>query len=326
MRGQVTTIALVVAAGIAVFVASISTYDSLLAGRDRFYANARFPQVFVTLKRAPLSVVAQLSEIPGVAAVEPRIVRDVILDWPSAMLPVSARMVSLSHAGDEPLARLHVRRGSPPEPGDTQNRRDQRGLRRGERGATRHRCAGRAERAHPEFSRRRRRAVARICLCGETGDTDPGRPVLRRALGRPQRGGGGLRHERRVQRRHRVADPGHRPEAGDRRTRPPARALRFGRRHRPQGSAVEPFPRGRTQPAKGDVDHHSLHLLRRRGVPAQCGARTAGDRAARTDRRLEGAGLSDNPAGVALSQAGRGRRPVRIGAGPGRPALSLARR
>jgi hypothetical protein len=42
----------------------------LRAGRDRFYASARFPQVFVTLKRAPLSVVAQLREIP-VAAVEP---------------------------------------------------------------------------------------------------------------------------------------------------------------------------------------------------------------------------------------------------------------
>ena len=119
MRGQVTTIALVVAAGIAVFVASISTYNSLRAGRDRFYASARFPQVFVTLKRAPLSVVAQLNEIPGVAAVEPRIVRDVILDWPSAVLPVSARMVSLANAGDEPLARLHVRRGTPPGPGDS---------------------------------------------------------------------------------------------------------------------------------------------------------------------------------------------------------------
>jgi putative ABC transport system permease protein len=119
MRGQVVTIALVVAAGMAVFISSLSTYDSLRAGRDRFYASARFPQIFVTLKRAPLSVVAQLREIPGVAAVEPRIVRDVILDWPSALLPVSARMVSLQHAGDEPLARLHIRRGTAPEPGDT---------------------------------------------------------------------------------------------------------------------------------------------------------------------------------------------------------------
>ena len=46
MRGQVVTIALVVAAGVAVFVGSISTYDSLLAGRERFYAQARFPYIF----------------------------------------------------------------------------------------------------------------------------------------------------------------------------------------------------------------------------------------------------------------------------------------
>lgn len=121
LRGQVITIALVVAAGVSVFVASISTYNSLRAARDHFYATARFPQVFVTLKRAPLSLIAQLNEIAGVAAVEPRIVRDVILDWPSAALPVSARMVSLLHAGDEPLARLHVRRGTPPQPGDARS-------------------------------------------------------------------------------------------------------------------------------------------------------------------------------------------------------------
>jgi len=118
MWGQVITIALVVAAGVAVFVASISTYDSLQSARDRFYLDTRFPQVFVTLKRAPLSIVAQLDRIPGIAAAEPRIVRDVIVDWPASDMPVSARMVSISHAGDEALARLHLRVGAAPEPGD----------------------------------------------------------------------------------------------------------------------------------------------------------------------------------------------------------------
>jgi hypothetical protein len=32
--------------GIAVFIASISTYESLRSGRDRFYASARFPQEY----------------------------------------------------------------------------------------------------------------------------------------------------------------------------------------------------------------------------------------------------------------------------------------
>ena len=119
LRGQVISIALVVAAGVAVFVASISTYDSLLGGRDRFYVETRFPQVFVTVKRAPLSIVSQLEAIPGVAAVQPRIVRDVIVDWPSALLPVSARVVSLTRAGDELLARLHLSRGSAPGTNDS---------------------------------------------------------------------------------------------------------------------------------------------------------------------------------------------------------------
>ena len=119
MRGQVVTIALVVAAGISVFVASISTYNSLQAARDLFYGDMRFPQIFVSLKRAPLSIAARLAEIPGVAAVQPRIVRDVIVDWPSSVQPVSARMISISNGGDEPLGRLYVRRGTVPRPGDT---------------------------------------------------------------------------------------------------------------------------------------------------------------------------------------------------------------
>ena len=117
MRAQVITIALLVAAGVAVFVGSVSTYQSLRAGCEQFYREARFPQVFVTLKRAPLSILTRLNAVPGVAAVEPRIVRDVIVDLPSSNLPVSARMVSLVHAGDESLARLHLRRGAAPEPG-----------------------------------------------------------------------------------------------------------------------------------------------------------------------------------------------------------------
>ena len=121
IRGQVATIALVVASGMAVFIASISTYESLQAARQRFYDSGRFPQIFVSLKRAPRSVAAQLAQIPGVATVESRIVRDVIVDWPASVLPVSARLISIARAGDEPLTRLYMRRGTAPEPGDTRS-------------------------------------------------------------------------------------------------------------------------------------------------------------------------------------------------------------
>ena len=116
MRGQVLTIALLVAAGVAVFVGSVSTYHSLNSAVERFYLAARFPQIFVTVKRAPLSILPRLSAISGVAAIEPRIVREVILDWPTAPQPVSARMVSLNQAGGGELALLHLRVGGSPEP------------------------------------------------------------------------------------------------------------------------------------------------------------------------------------------------------------------
>ncbi len=117
MRTQVITIALVVAAGVAVLAGSIWTYDSLLATRENYYRQARFGDVFASLKRAPLAVVSHLDAIDGVAAVEPRIVRDVILDWPASDVPVSARMVSVANGGDERLEGLHFRSGSGPQPG-----------------------------------------------------------------------------------------------------------------------------------------------------------------------------------------------------------------
>lgn len=117
MRAQVFTIALVVGAGVAVFVAAISTYNSLKAAQSSFYDKARFPDIFVSLKRAPLAIVPRLAAIPGVAVIEPRIVKDVIVDWPGSLLPVSARMISIAKGGDEALSRLQMRRGTAPEPG-----------------------------------------------------------------------------------------------------------------------------------------------------------------------------------------------------------------
>lgn len=118
MRSQVLTIALVVAAGIAVFTASISVFETLRGGRDSFYAANRFPQLFASIKRAPLSLVPQLSAIEGVAHVEARITGNVIVDEPASPLPVSARIVSITNGGDEPVMRLTMRRGAAPLPGD----------------------------------------------------------------------------------------------------------------------------------------------------------------------------------------------------------------
>jgi putative ABC transport system permease protein len=118
MRGQVVSIALVVAAGVSVFVASVSTYDSLAGTAARYYDESRFADIFVSVRRAPLAIVSHLNEVSGIASIEPRIVRDVIADLPESPLPVSVRIISLPRDGTETLNHLHLRRGTLPRPGD----------------------------------------------------------------------------------------------------------------------------------------------------------------------------------------------------------------
>jgi hypothetical protein len=53
MKGQVVTIALVVACGIASFVSALATYESLRASQRAYYETSHFAQVFARLERAP---------------------------------------------------------------------------------------------------------------------------------------------------------------------------------------------------------------------------------------------------------------------------------
>ena len=70
--GQVVTIALVVACGIASYVTMQSAFDSLITSRDRYYEQYRFGDVFAHLERAPLSLEKRLEDVPGVAQAEAR--------------------------------------------------------------------------------------------------------------------------------------------------------------------------------------------------------------------------------------------------------------
>src|SRR5262245_44776519 len=79
-RGQVLAIVFVLMAGVAMFVAYFSTFDSLRHTRETYYTEARFADVFAQARRAPLSVASELARIDGVGSVETRVVVDVTLD------------------------------------------------------------------------------------------------------------------------------------------------------------------------------------------------------------------------------------------------------
>lgn len=117
LKGQVATIALVLACGIMAMIMLRSTYQSLLAARDRYYTDYRFADAFARVERAPQSVTARLERIPGVAVAYPRIVRDVMVPMPSEPDPVSGRIVSIPDAGEAPLNAIYLRSGRLPTVG-----------------------------------------------------------------------------------------------------------------------------------------------------------------------------------------------------------------
>ncbi|NQV27363.1 MAG: FtsX-like permease family protein [Rhodopirellula sp.] len=117
MKGQVIAISLVVACGIATFVMSLSTLDSLRESRAAYYERYRFPHVFVSLKRAPEILRSRFEEIPGVRAVELRIVTEVTLDMPGMEEPAVGRLISVPESHRPRLCNLHLRSGRYVEPG-----------------------------------------------------------------------------------------------------------------------------------------------------------------------------------------------------------------
>jgi len=111
MRGMVLAIALVQVGGVATFVMSLSTYDTLLVARDGYYREERFAEVFALLKRAPDTLSGRLQAIPGVERVQTRVVAAARLAVPGFDDPVIGTLVSIPESRPPDLNSLHLRRG-----------------------------------------------------------------------------------------------------------------------------------------------------------------------------------------------------------------------
>lgn len=116
-RGQGIAIALVVAAGIAIFVAMMSTFDSLDLSLRTYYDRYRFADIFVSLTRAPLALESEIRAIPGVAQAETRVVVDVTLDVPGMAEPAIGRLISIPAGASPVLCDVFLRSGRPIEAG-----------------------------------------------------------------------------------------------------------------------------------------------------------------------------------------------------------------
>ncbi len=116
MRGQALAIILVIVGGVGVCIMSLTTYDSLLKTRDTYYREYNFADVFSRLKRAPLSLQAQIADIPGVSALETRVVAQVKLEVPGFSDPVIGLFTSIPDNRGPRVNRLHRVSGRLPDP------------------------------------------------------------------------------------------------------------------------------------------------------------------------------------------------------------------
>ncbi|MFT4546077.1 MAG: putative ABC transport system permease protein [Verrucomicrobiales bacterium] len=117
MKAQATAIALVIACGVATYVMALSTLNAMVRSQDAYYERYRFAQVFAALKRAPNSLGARIEEIPGVARIQTRIVREVSLDLPQLDEPAVGRLISIPDRQVPIMNDLYLRSGRYPEPG-----------------------------------------------------------------------------------------------------------------------------------------------------------------------------------------------------------------
>ncbi|MEW6602309.1 MAG: FtsX-like permease family protein [Nitrospirota bacterium] len=116
MKGQVIAIALVIASGVATFIMSVSTMQSLKLTQAAFYKEYRFAEVFASLKRAPESLRQRIKKIPGVDRVETRVSAPVNIDVPGFPDPATGHIISIPDSGSPLLNNLFLRQGRLPEP------------------------------------------------------------------------------------------------------------------------------------------------------------------------------------------------------------------
>jgi putative ABC transport system permease protein len=117
MKGQAFAIAMVVAAGVSMYVMYLSNFASLQGTRAAYYGQHHFADVFASVKRAPQRVENEIARLPHVSAIETRVVANVTLDLEQLEEPASGRLISIPAERRPRVNDLYLRRGRWIEPG-----------------------------------------------------------------------------------------------------------------------------------------------------------------------------------------------------------------
>jgi putative ABC transport system permease protein len=111
MKGQAFAIAMVVAAGVSMYVMYLSNFASLQGTRASYYSQQRFADVFMSMKRAPERIAGEIAALPGVSAIETRVVANVTLDLEQLEEPATGRLISIPADRRPRVNDVFLRRG-----------------------------------------------------------------------------------------------------------------------------------------------------------------------------------------------------------------------
>jgi len=111
--GAMVAVVVIAAFGAGSYVGMGSAQRILEASQAAYYRDYRFADFWIDVKKVPLTTVERLAERDGIAALQARIVFDVILDLPAQTRPINGRLISFPERRDDTtLNDLYLIRGS----------------------------------------------------------------------------------------------------------------------------------------------------------------------------------------------------------------------
>lgn len=111
MRAQVIAISLVIMSGVAVYIMSLSTLQSLQLTRKIYYQTQHFADLFVGLKRAPIKELDNIKSINGVQTVDGRIVAGINVEVAGFHDPIQGKLISLDEHQATSLNQPYLSKG-----------------------------------------------------------------------------------------------------------------------------------------------------------------------------------------------------------------------
>ncbi|MGD9863293.1 MAG: ABC transporter permease [Pseudodonghicola sp.] len=111
IKGQATAIGLVIAVGVMMLVMMTGLVASLDETRRAYYDRYRLADVFAPITRAPEHMAADLRALPGVAAIQTRVIGSALIDLDGNALPIQARALSLPDYHDPALNAVYLTDG-----------------------------------------------------------------------------------------------------------------------------------------------------------------------------------------------------------------------